>query len=195
MATSTGFSPTDWSGFEELRRSWGWYVGLGILLIVLGFLSIGYAVTATVASVIVFGWLMVIGGVFEAGHAFWRRRWSGFFVDLAIGILYAVVGAMLIVNPLAGAATLTLLIAMFLFISGIFRIVASLTNRFHNWGWLLLDGIVNVILGVMIWRQWPVSGLWVIGLFVGIEMLFNGWSMLMLGTLVHNLPAQSATAR
>jgi uncharacterized membrane protein HdeD (DUF308 family) len=188
MATGASFSGAGWSGLDELRRNWGWFLALGISLIILGVIALSFSVLTTLASVIVFGWLLIVSGVLQAVHAFWRKRWNGFFLDLFGGILSLVVGFMLVANPLVGAETLTMLIALFLFIGGIFRIVVSLTAPFHNWGWLLLNGVINVVLGVLIWRQWPVSGLWVIGLFVGIDMLFNGWSLVMLSLTARTLP-------
>ena len=144
---------------------------------------------ATMATVVLIGWLLLVGGIVEAGHAFWRKKWSGFFVDLLTGILYMVVGFMIVANPVATAETLTLLIALFLMFGGVFRIVAALAVRFPHWGWLVLHGAVNLLLGIAIWRQWPWSGLWVIGLFVGIDLIFNGWSLVMLGLAAKRLPA------
>ena len=108
-----------------------------------------------------------------------------------VGILYAVVGFMVVANPAATAISLTMLIAMFLLGEGIFRIVTALSVRYPNRGWMLLQGFVSLVLGIMIWRQWPVSGLWVIGLFVGIQMLFGGWSLVMLGLTAKNLPTEA----
>lgn len=188
MSTGTSLGGFRVAGFDELRRHWGWFVGLGIGLIVLGFIALGYSAVATLASVMLFGWLLVVGGVLQTAHAFGRERWKSFFIDLVAGILYLVAGLILMANPLAGAATLTLVIAVFLWVGGVFRIVASLAVRHHNWGWLLLNGIVNILLGTLIWQQWPLSGLWVIGLFVGIDMLFNGWALAMLGMAMKRMP-------
>jgi uncharacterized membrane protein HdeD (DUF308 family) len=117
-----------------------------------------------------------------------RKTWSGFFIDLLIGILYAVVGFMIVANPAASAVGLTLLIAMFLFVSGIFRIVAGLATRYPNWGWLVLHGAISLVLGALIWLQWPTSGLWIIGLVIGIELLVNGIALIMLGIAAKRLP-------
>ena len=173
---------------DNLKRNWGWYLPLGILLILLGVVAIGSSMLMTIVSVEVFGWLLIVGGAFEAVHAFWRKEWGGFFLDLLAGILYLVVGFMLVANPAASAVTLTLLIAMFLIVSGIFRVVSCVGARPPHWGWLLLSGALNLLLDALIWQQWPVSGLWVIGLFVGIEMLLNGWSLVMLSISAKNLP-------
>ena len=168
------------TGAGELKRSWGWFLALGIVLIVLGTIALGSALVMTIASVFFVGWLLIVGGVMEAVHAFWRKRWAGFFLDLLTGILYFVVGWMMVTNPKESALLLTLIIAMFLVFEGVFRIVAALTARYPHWGWVLFNGVISLLLGIMIWRQWPYSGLWVIGLFVGIEMLLNGWSLVML---------------
>jgi len=176
------------TGSDELRRHWGWYLALGIVLIVLGMIAIGSTFLMTIASVFFFGWLLIVGGVIEAIHAFWHKRWAGFFLDLLTGILYVIAGWMMVTNPAGSALLLTLIIAMFLVFTGVFRIVAALVARYPHWGWVLFNGIISLLLGVMIWRQWPYSGLWVIGLFVGIEMLLNGWSLVMLSFAGRRLP-------
>src|SRR5215510_6051234 len=181
-------------GASELRGNWGWFLILGIVLIVLGTIAIGSALVMTIASVFFFGWILIIGGVLEAVHAFWReKRWGGFFLDLLTGLLYVVVGWMMVSNPGESALLLTLIIAMFLVFEGLFRIVVAITARFPHWGWVLFNGVISLLLGVMIWRQWPYSGLWVIGLFVGIEMLLNGWSLVMLSFMGRKLPTEAAT--
>jgi uncharacterized membrane protein HdeD (DUF308 family) len=171
---------------EVLRERWGWILALGIVLIVLGAAAVGSSVLMTVATMMFIGWLMIAGGVLEAVHAFTTQAWSGFVVDLLSGILYAVAGFFMIANPGASALALTLVIALYLVFSGIFRIVMTLVRRFEHWPWFLLHGVVNLVLGVAIWRQWPLSGLWVIGLFVGIDLLFNGWSLMMLALLARS---------
>ncbi len=179
-------------GLTELKRNWGWFLGLGIALVLLGTIALGASVATTIASVLLFGWLLIIGGLLEGIHAFWREKgWGGFFIDLLTGILYVVVGFLMVANPAETALTLTLLIALFLMFSGIFRIVTALIVRFPHWGWLLLNGVVNLILGVAIWRRWPWDGLWVIGLFIGIDLIFNGWSLIMLGLAAKKIPELS----
>jgi uncharacterized membrane protein HdeD (DUF308 family) len=193
MSTGTGFRDFGWTGLEEVKRNWGSFMTLGVVLMVLGVVAICFSVIATLASVVAFGWLLVISGVAQAIHALWReRKWSGFFLDLFVGVLSFVVGFMLVANPLAGAKTLTLLIAMFLFIGGVERIIVALRSHFHHRGWLFLNGVIDIVLGIMIWREWPYSGLWAIGLFVGIDMLFNGWSLLMGGIAARALPEHAS---
>jgi uncharacterized membrane protein HdeD (DUF308 family) len=106
-------------------------------------------------------------------------------------MLYAVAGLIIVANPGAAAITLTLLVAMLLIVSGVFRIVVAVAVPFQNRWWLVLHGVINLILGISIWRDWPLSGLWVIGLFIGIDMVFNGWSLVMLGLAAKNMPPAS----
>jgi uncharacterized membrane protein HdeD (DUF308 family) len=176
-------------GAEEVRRTWGWFLVLGVVLVLLGIMALGWSVLTTLASVVIFGWFLLLGGVLSVVHAFLRRRWGGFFLELFAGILYAVFGLMVVGNPAVSAVALTLLIAVFLMIGGLFRILTALTVRFHHWIWVLLNGGISLLLGVMIWSQWPVSGLWVIGLFIGIDLIFYGWSLIMLAMAVRSIPS------
>jgi len=120
-------------GAEELRQSWAWFLGLGIVLVLLGLLALLWAVVATLVSVVIFGWLLLFGGVLSVLHAFLRRRWGGFLIELFAGLLYVIVGLLIVGNPAASAVALTLFIAFFLLIGGLFRVVAALTVRFHHW--------------------------------------------------------------
>lgn len=181
-------------GVDELRKKWGWFLALGILMIVGGTIALGASVLMTVFSMVLLGWLMIFGGVMEAVHAFACKKWSGFFIDLLTGLLYLVVGFMIIANPGAAAEALTLLIAVFLIFGGIFRVGLAISVRYQNWVWLLIHGVIDLVLGILIWHQWPYSGLWVIGLFVGIDMLFNGWALVMLSLTAKNLPPQEPAA-
>lgn len=166
---------------QEVRRSWLTYLLLGIVLLILGVVALGHSYLTAKVSIVFLGWLLVFAGLGEVVHAFWKERgWSGFFLDLLSGLLHAVVGFLLLVNPGAGVLALTLVIAMFLMIEGIGRIVAALMVSMPHRGWVFVGGVIDLLLGLMILRQWPLSGLWVIGLFIGIQLIFNGWSLIML---------------
>jgi len=178
----------------DLRRGWIWFVVLGVLQVILGIVALGSPLLIGLATAVFIGWLLLIGGVFEVGHGLLRRQWRGFFLDLLTGILYVAIGFMVVANPGITLIALTLLISMFLIISGIFRTVTALSERFPHWGWMLLNGIVSLVLGIAIWRQWPFSGLWVVGLFVGIEMLLHGWSLIMLGLAAKGLKSAQTDA-
>lgn len=181
-------------GLNEVKRNRGWFFGLGVLLLIFGTIALSCTFTTTQLSVAFFGWLMIFAGATQAIHAFWKERgWGGFFIDALMGALYLVVGFLVVGNPAATAITLTLMIAMFLLFEGLFRIFAAISVRNPHWGWLLLNGVVSLMLGLMIWRQWPLSGLWVIGLFVGIQMILNGWSLVMLSLALKHVPDEGGS--
>ena len=178
---------------ESLRDIWVLLVGIGAALIVVGMLAISSSFIATFATVVVFGVLLLLGAIFQVANAFWARRWRGFVLHLLAGVLYLITGVFLIDNPVEAALGLTLVVAGCLLVGGILRMVVSVIERFHGWVWTLLNGVVSLVLGIAIWRQWPLSGLWVIGLFVGIEMFFSGLSWVMLGLAVRSPGKQDPT--
>jgi uncharacterized membrane protein HdeD (DUF308 family) len=175
---------------KQLRSSWIWFLVLGIAMVALGIFAISWAciVDITVVATWLFGFLMLASGIAEIINSFYAGRWSGTLLHLLIGVLYAAVGLMIIDQPEGSAIQLTLIIALFLIISGIFRIVFAISERFTGWGWVLLNGAVTLFLGILIYKQWPSSGLWVIGLFIGIDLIFNGWAWIMLAIGLKTAP-------
>jgi len=171
-----------------LRRIWLCLVSLGVALIILGFAAIGAPVVATFTTVTVFGILLLFGAAVELVSMVWVRRWRSFLHHLLSGLLYGFLGLVLLDRPALGAAGYTLLMAVFFVGAGVARVVFALSHRFPGRGWTIVSGAVSVFLGVLIWRELPEAALWVIGTFVGIELVFNGVSWLMLGFAVHNLP-------
>lgn len=174
-------------GLDEARAARGWSLGLGILMIIAGTLAVFSTVVATLATVTVLGVLLLAAAVIQLVHAFRAGRWSGFFLNLLAGILYGVAGFFMVTNPLVSAASLTLFLSMFFIVIGVFRIVAALVVRHPSWGWTLANGIISVVLGAMIWAGWPDASLWFIGLFVGIELIFSGWALVMLSMALRPL--------
>lgn len=172
----------------DLREIWLFLVGMGIALMTAGAVAISSSFIASMATMLVFGILLLLGALFQVVTALWGRSWRGFFLHLLGGILYLIVGVILIDHPSESAVAMTLLVAVGLLASGILRIVVSLVERFDGWGWMLLSGLIGAVLGIAIWRQWPYDGFWFIGLYVGIEMLSSGLSWLMLGLAVRLTP-------
>lgn len=172
---------------EALHRHWVWFLLLGILLVALGMIGIIASGLFTLASVLLLGWLLFMGGVAIAVHAFWARQWSGFFVQLVVGALNLLVGWLLLTRPTASALSLTLLLGVSLVFQGIFRTAVALTAQADGRGWLLLSGVASLILGCLIWSEWPASGLWVIGLFIGIDLLLYGWWLVSLALATRRL--------
>lgn len=160
----------------EVRKHWNWFLWLGIFLIILGSAAIIFSVFTTLFTIVILGTVLLIGGVAQVAHSFWTPNWSGFFISLLLGVLYLVIGFLTIANPALAAASLTLLIAAFFFVGGLFRMIASVAVRFDHWGWVFVNGLISFLLGYLIFAQWPISGLWVIGLFIGIDLLLIGWA-------------------
>ena len=173
-----------------LRKSSFWLLVLGALLIVVGLVAIGASFIATLATVVVLGFLLMIGGAVEIVDSFLGRGWRGFWLHLLTGILYLVLGFLMVQRPLATAAIFTLMLAAALFVGGLFRIIVALSERFYGWGWVLLNGIITLVLGILIWQEWPQAAYWVIGLFVGIDMLLDGWSLVITVLTVRGSAAQ-----
>ncbi|MGH9785382.1 MAG: HdeD family acid-resistance protein [Terriglobia bacterium] len=165
---------------EEVQRFWKWFLALGIGLVLLGMIALGASVGVTLASVLLFGALFLISGVIQTVQAFQTRQSKGFFLHLLAGVFDLVIGVLLVTHPTAGALALTLLLAAFFMVGGLFRSIAALSLRFPNWGWALVGGIVSLFLGVLLWMEWPESGLWFIGMCIGIDMIFHGWAWVML---------------
>ncbi len=172
---------------QQLHKNWHWYLVLGIALIALGTLAILFSYTATLFSVIYLAGFLVVVGVVEVVQAFKMRFWSKFFLHLILGGLYLLAGGYILMNPTLNAITLTLLLAAFFAISGLFKVIFALAYAVPHCGWMIFNGALSILLGVLIWQQWPVSGLWVIGLFVGIDAVFTGWSWIMLALAAKRL--------
>src|SRR2546425_7153799 len=180
---------------DSLRHKWGWFLALGILLVLLGTVALVIMPAATIATVMVLGWLMVFSGVFEAIHALQVRGWRGELLHLAAGLLGVVLGLLIVTHPLAGALAWTMLFASFFLVVGIFRMVAAIRMKFLHWGWAAFDGAVTLLLGVLLWADWPWSGLWFLGLSIGISLLLRGWSHVMLALALRSLPAAPSELR
>jgi uncharacterized membrane protein HdeD (DUF308 family) len=174
--------------FASLRGNWVWFVLLGVAMIVLGTVALGAVPIASLATTLMIGVLLLGSGAAEIVGAFWCRAWSGFLLHLLSGVLSVVVGALFLRAPGDALLALTLLLVCLLTTGGVFKIVAALFYRFGAWGWLLVSGIIDFILGLMIWQEWPASALWVIGLFVGISLVFRGFHWIGLGVALRSLP-------
>ena len=181
-------SPVVGHELERLRQDWWCFLLLGLTLVTLGTVAIVAPLIAALATVSLFGVLLIVGGTAQIIGAIWSGQWSGVLLRLLIGLLYVVVGALMIRHPVSAATALTLLLIAFLLATGAFNIVASLHLRFPHWGWTLANGFISLMLGIIIWSKLPEVGPWVIGLFLGIEMIFNGWAWIMLALGLRSLP-------
>lgn len=184
----SGLAPLIQEDLKRLKDSSIWFLCLGAALVALGIFAIGYAALFTIASMEIVGAFLVIGAVLFIGGSFFTGNWGGFFLTLMMGVLQLNVGLMCIRHPAEAAIVYTLLMAVFFMVGGLFRIFASVASPFRGRGLVLVNGIVTLLLGVMIWHQMPFSGLWVIGTFLGIDLLFTGISYVQIGLEVRRLP-------
>ncbi len=168
------------AGLVQVPLKSGWLLALGIVLIFVGTFSVAVSVVATLASVLLFGWLLLFTGAMEGAYAFHQSKWTGILLHVVNGVLSVVAGFLLVTNPAGGALVLTLLMAMFFMIGGLFRIITPIVMHLPHREWLLLSGVVTLLLGIYIWRLLPGAAVWVIGTLVGIDMIFIGWSWVML---------------
>ena len=163
--------------FGDLKKNWGWMLAGGIIMLILGTIGLGMTFTLTVVSVMYIGVLMLIGSGVQIMDAFQCKGWKSVLWHVLIALLYLGAGIIIISDPLMASALMTLLIAGALIAIGVMRIIVAFQMRgISGWIWTLIAGIAAILLGVMIFAKWPVSGLWVIGMFVAIELIFNGWS-------------------
>jgi uncharacterized membrane protein HdeD (DUF308 family) len=166
------------AAFEALRHRWGWLLALGLVQIAVGLFAIGAPVVASLASALFVGWVLLFSGAVQLLHAFQVRGWKGFLLHLVGALLYLAAGVVIVLFPLGGVLTLTLFLAGVFLVEGVSRTMLALRMRpAQGWGWFLVGGLAGIVLGLMIWLEWPSSALWALGLLVGINLLFSGVSL------------------
>jgi uncharacterized membrane protein HdeD (DUF308 family) len=179
---TTGFRRIDFSAIREHR---GWFFALGIGLMLLGAAAIFLPLAASVVTTVVLGWLMIVSGLFQGFHAIQNRRWGGAGWEIASAVLHVIAGILLVMYPITGTLTLTLVLAAFFAANGILKVVRAIQHRaMPRWGWLLFDGILSFVLGALIIAGWPTTAAWALGVIVGVDLLFSGSSMMMIAFAV-----------
>jgi len=179
----------------HLHHHWGWLLTLGIVMVFLGVVALFIMPAATIGTVLVLGWLLVLSGFVESIYAFRVRRWGGFFLHLIGGILGIFIGLLVVTHPVAGALAWTLLFASFFIVIGICRLVVAISLKFPHWGWAVFDSLVTIGLGILLWAEWPWSGFWFIGLAVGVSLILRGWSYVMFSLAIRSLAGPGQLAR
>jgi uncharacterized membrane protein HdeD (DUF308 family) len=177
---------------DEIRSSWGWFLALGIAFIILGAVCVIGDVTATFATVLVFGWLLLLSGVFALIHGFRTHTWSGFLLSLLSALFRGFTGYLLIRYPAMGAAALTLILASLFIVGGVFRAIGAGTLQFPRWGWSVFSGILSLVLGIILLVQMPVSSIWFIGFAIGVDLIVDGVSLIGFATAIHTVPEFTA---
>jgi uncharacterized membrane protein HdeD (DUF308 family) len=174
-----------------VKKSVGWSIGLSVLMIVAGILAIALPMAAGIAINLLVAWLLLFSGCTHLVFAWYTRSTGGLLWELLVGALYIFIGVYLLMHPVAGLLSLTLALAIYLFLEAILEFALGFKLRpLPGSSWLLFDGVLTLILAVMIWRAWPSSSEWAIGILVGVSMVFSGTSRLML-----SLGARSVTSK
>jgi uncharacterized membrane protein HdeD (DUF308 family) len=174
MATASD-AHTHTAELEPLRAKCVWIIALGVIYVIVGLIALGSVVMATAASVLIVGIMMVIAGVAEVINAFQIKTWGSFLLWLLLGALYIFAGLVAFQNPLLAAAILTLMLGTALVVSGFMRMILAFNLKEGTpWIWVALSGVVTLLLGLMILTRWPVSSLYVLGLFLGIDLVIAG---------------------
>jgi uncharacterized membrane protein HdeD (DUF308 family) len=170
-----------------LHAKWGWIVALGIVYLVAGIIALGSVFAATVASVFVVGIMMLIAGVAEVINAFQVKSWGRFIFWLLLGALYIVAGFVAFENPLLTAVWLTLFLGAALVASGIVRIFLGFNMKAGSpWIWVVVSGLITLLLGLIILAHWPLSSVYALGIFLGVDLVFAGASWIGLGMGLRN---------
>ena len=182
MTLSEGTHSTSPTTIGDRRAKWGWFVLLGVLVLALGIFAAGNLLVATAASVFFVGALMLVAGIFEVIHAFGVKTWGTFFWWLISGLLYIVAGYLAFANPLLASAVMTLFLAITLVVSGLLRVWVGFADKSASgWGWIVASGVVTVIAGLIIGSGWPYNSLWILGLFLAIDLIVQGATYIAFG--------------
>src|ERR1700747_1261808 len=173
-----------------LRAKWGWIVALGVVYAIAGFIALGSVVTATVASVFIVGIMMIIAGAAELINAFQIKSWGKFLIWALLGVLYIVAGFVTFENPLFAAVLLTLLLGASLVASGLVRVFLAFNMRREMpWIWVAFSAVITLLLGVLILARWPITSVYILGLFLGIDLVMAGAGWIGLGLGLHRVSA------
>jgi uncharacterized membrane protein HdeD (DUF308 family) len=170
---------------EAARKASGWSMLWGILMFICGILAISLPLASSIGIVIVLAWLILFAAICHLIFAFQSHGIGGILWQVLLTLVYGIAGIYVLMNPLLGVLSLTLVLAILLLFEGILEIALYFgIRRVRYAGWVLFDGIVTLILGILIWAQWPSSSVWVIGTLVGISLMFSGISRFMLSLAV-----------
>lgn len=171
-----------------IKKASGWFIGMAILFILLGMMAIIEPGVAGWAITILVGWLLIFGGVGHLVAAFTGGGAGRVIWQVLIGIVYVLGGVYFLTHPLLALGTLTLLLAAIILVEGILEVIAYFRMRGEGGsGWLLVNALITLLLGGLIWFHWPSSSVWAIGILVGVNLLMTGTSRLMFGLAARQL--------
>jgi uncharacterized membrane protein HdeD (DUF308 family) len=172
----------------KVRESWGWFLVIGILLMILGVACIAKAQTATAFSILVLGWVLIISGVLWLVSAFFTITWPIFFLYLLNALIRGGVGYLLIRHPNAGAEGVTMVLAALFIVGGLFRTAGAIVIKFPYWGMTVFSGLVSVALGVYLLATYPVASTYFVGIVIGVDLFFDGGALTAFASAIHSMP-------
>jgi uncharacterized membrane protein HdeD (DUF308 family) len=179
-------NPADKFDFVD-NKAWKWLLGTGIFTIILGCAAVLLPFITTLTVQILLAAVFIIAGITYLLYAFQSRKTKGFLIRTLLGVLYGLAGFMLVFFPLSGAFTLTVILAFLFMLSGAFKVALGFYIRpLSSWGWLVFNGSLSIILGILIWMGLPGTAFWIIGFLVGIELFLTGLAMTMYGLSIKN---------
>ena len=176
MTINTEKNPMIENLLGDLQNKWGWLLALGISFILLGTIGLGMTFALTMTSMLFFGFLMLFGGAFQLVQSLHCKGWKSIVLHILVAIAYIIGGVVVISNPMVASSIITMIIAAILIAVGAMRIIMAIQLKEVKGWWLpLLSGVLSLIFGGMIMTAWPLSGMWLIGLLIAIDLIFHGW--------------------
>jgi uncharacterized membrane protein HdeD (DUF308 family) len=167
---------------------------LGILTLLLGVLAITAPMISGMAVSMVVAFILIAAGICQTIFAFRAETFGGGILALLFGGFSIIAGGVMLARPLFGLASLTMVLVAYFLIDGVNQIAAAFRLRpTQGWGWMAFSGALAILLAILIWREWPLSGAWAIGVLVGIRLIMSGWAVIFLGTAVHRAAEEPAT--
>ncbi len=177
---------------NSMKKASGWSIALGILMIIAGIIAMVEPGVSGVFIALIVGWSAIFNGFAQILYAFRTHGGMHVALEIILGIIYIIAGVYLIMHPVGSLFALTVLLACFLLVYGIFALVLAIRMRPHNgWGWVLLDGIITILLGALIWKHWPINSDWVVGTLFGISIFISGITRLMVSLAVRSVASSA----
>lgn len=172
---------------EEIHKGTGWGIAVGIWLVILGMIAIAVPLAMAIAIGLLLGWLFLLGGIAQIAYAFFTQRAGAFFSKLLLGLFYLIGGVSVLFAPGVVAVTLSLVLAICIVVQSVVQIATAVQMRLEQgWGWMLFSGIIGLILAALIWAQGPVGAVWLLGVWFGLKLVFDGIGIVMASCLVRS---------
>jgi uncharacterized membrane protein HdeD (DUF308 family) len=171
-----------------IKRASGWSIALGVLMIVLGIIAMLAPWEFGIVIALIIGWSAIFNGVAQIIYGIRTHSGGRTVLEVILGLIYIVAGIYLLMHPVGGLLALTLFLACFLLVYGIFALVLAFHMRpLHGWGWVLFDAIITILLGILIWAHWPLNSEWVVGTLFGISIIVSGVTRLMMSLAIRRM--------